>query len=140
MFGRLAVMALAIGLFLGGASAIAADAGGVEAQTVIKRQLEAFQRGDANAAFALASPGMKETYSDPAKFMASVRSGETPFFNRRMTEFNSFAAQGDSAAQRVTLIDDASGVWNAIFKLTRQPDGTWLIDGVLLIKSDATDA
>jgi hypothetical protein len=115
-------------------------AGSVEARAIIERQLDAFKRNDADSAFALASPGLKETYSNPHNFMESVRSGETPFFKRRMTEYHDFVAAGDDAAQSVVLVDDDSYVWTVVYKLSRQPDGSWLIDGVVLVKSDALDA
>lgn len=121
-------------------SAFTHPAGSVEARAIIQQQLDAFKRNDADSAFALASPGLKETYSNPHNFMDSVRSGETPFFKRRMTEYQDFVAAGDDAAQSVVLVDDDSSVWTVVYKLARQPDGSWLIDGVVLVKSDALDA
>jgi hypothetical protein len=128
MLTMLARVAAPVGLFisLSAAPAFAGEAGGVAAQSVIQSQLEAFQRGDAEGAFALASPDLKATYSTSGNFMESIRSGNTPFFSRRITEFDDFVVDGNS-------------VWNVIYKLARQPDGTWLIDGVLLIKSGAID-
>jgi hypothetical protein len=122
------------------APAIAHQAGSMEAQAIIQRQLDAFKKNDADSAFSLASPGLKETYSNPHNFMDSVRSGETPFFKRRMVEYHDFVTSGDDAAQSVVLVDDDSSVWTVVYKLSRQPDGSWLIDGVVLVKSDALDA
>jgi hypothetical protein len=141
MLTMLARVAAPVGLFisLSAAPAFAGEAGGVAAQSVIQSQLEAFQRGDAEGAFALASPDLKATYSTSGNFMESIRSGNTPFFSRCITEFDDFVVDGDAAAQNVTVIDDGNSVWNVIYKLARQPDGTWLIDGVLLIKSGAID-
>ena len=142
MFARSARAASSLGLFLAlaAAPAFAHEAGGMEARAVIQRQLDAFQRNDAAAAFALASPGLKETYTDPRRFMESVRSGNTPFFKRRMIEYHDFVAAGDDAAQSVVVVDDDSSVWTVVYKLARQPNGSWLIDGVILVKSDALDA
>jgi len=140
MFGR-AVLASCGLLFAFAASpAVAHEAGGMEARAIIQRQLDAFEHNDADSAFSLASPGLKETYSNPHNFMNSVRSGETPFFKRRMVEYHDFVAAGDDAAQSVVLVDDDSNVWTVVYKLARQPDGSWLIDGVVLVKSDALDA
>jgi hypothetical protein len=122
------------------ATAFAGEAGGMDARTVIQRQLDAFQRGDAEGAYALTSPDLKAAYSNPFSFMDQVRSGNTPFFHRRITEFEDFVLNGDRAAQSVVVVDDDSDVWNVVYKLSRQPDGSWLIDGVILAKSDATDA
>jgi hypothetical protein len=122
------------------APALAGEAGGVAARAVIQRQLEAFQQGDADGAFALATPELKAAYANSDNFMASVRSGETPFFTSRMTEFHDLAIHGDNAAQSIVLVDQGSYVWNVVYELARQPDGSWLVDGVVVAKSDATDA
>jgi hypothetical protein len=90
MLTMLARVAAPVGLFisLSAAPAFAGEAGGVAAQSVIQSQLEAFQRGDAEGAFALASPDLKATYSTSGNFMESIRFGNTPFFSRRITEFD----------------------------------------------------
>jgi hypothetical protein len=131
---------LALLIALPGAAASAApEGGGMSARTVIQRQLDAFQQGDAEGAFAMASPALRAAYSNSDNFMNSVRSGNTPFFQRRITEFDNFVLNGDAAAQSVVVVDNNSNVWNVLYKLSRQPDGAWMIDGVLLSKSDITD-
>ena len=50
-------------------------------------------------------------------------------------EFGETAVEGDSASQIVTIVDNDNVVWKALYKLARQPDGQWLINGCLLIKS-----
>jgi hypothetical protein len=140
MFPARVASYLGVFVVMTAAPAFAGEAGGMDARTVIERQLDAFQRGDAEGAYALTSPGLKSAYSNPVSFMDQVRSGNAPFFHRRITEFDDFVINGDNAAQSVVVVDDDSDVWNVVYKLSRQPDGSWLIDGVLLAKSDATDA
>jgi hypothetical protein len=140
MFARSALASVGLLFAFAAGPAVAHEAGSMEARAIIQRQLDAFQKNDADSAFSLASPGLKETYANPHNFMDSVRSGETPFFKRRMVEYQDFVAAGDDAAQSVVLVDDDSYVWTIVYKLSRQPDGSWLIDGVVLVKSDALDA
>ena len=45
---------------------------------------------------------------------------------------------GDNVSQVVTIVDDDNEVWKALYKLARQPDGKWLINGCLLVKSTDT--
>jgi hypothetical protein len=141
VFARPARIASCLALLIGlpVVAMAAGEGGGIGARTVIQRQLDAFQRGDAEGAFALASPALKAAYSNSNNFLESVRSGNTPFFHRRITEYDDFLLNGDDAAQSVVVVDDNSNVWNVVYKLSRQPDGVWMIDGVLLSKSDATD-
>ncbi|HLW91414.1 MAG TPA: DUF4864 domain-containing protein [Roseiarcus sp.] len=132
----------AVGLFaaLGVSPVVAGEAGGIEAQAVVQRQLDAFKRGDADGAFALASPALKENFSDSGAFMEIVRAKYAPFFRRRMAEFGTLAIAGDTAAQSIVIVDEDSDVWNVVYELGRQPDGSWAVSNCLLMKSDSTDA
>jgi hypothetical protein len=106
-----------------------------QVRTLIERQLDAFAHDDAAGAYALAAPGLKTIFTDPDVFLAMVRARYAPVYRHRSVEFGSMAAEGDDVAQSVTIIDNDNQVWTALYKLARQPDGTWLITGCLLVKS-----
>ncbi len=44
-------------------------------RSIIKSQLDAFQRDDGHEAFSYASPGIRQSLQNPEIFMAMVRSG-----------------------------------------------------------------
>jgi Domain of unknown function (DUF4864) len=113
---------------------------GPQARALIERQLDAFARGDAAGAYELAAPGIKSIFTDSTIFMQMVRTQYAPVYSHRSAEFGAFSVDGDNASQDLTIIDDNNEVWTAIYKLARQPDGSWLINGCLLIKSDAKGA
>ena len=117
----------------------AADEAGAEARAIVQRQLDAFARDDGAAAYALAAPGIKEIFTDSGTFMAMVRGKYAPVYHHRRAEFGDFSSEGDNASQILTIVDDDNVVWTAVYKLGRQPDGSWLITGCLLIKSEAND-
>lgn len=119
--------------------AVAGEAG-AETRAVIQRQLDAFAHDDAGAAYALAAPGIKAIFPDSATFMAMVRRQYAPVYHHRGAEFGEFSSDGDAASQTLTIVDDDGQVWTALYKLARQPDGSWLITACLLIKAEATDA
>jgi hypothetical protein len=129
----------ALGAALAAAPALAAQQGGIAARALIERQLSAFERGDAEDAFNATGPELKANFATSGNFMDAVRANYTPFFHHRVTEFGLFAQAGDEAAQGLTLVDDDNNVWSVVYKLGRQPNGAWLIEGVLLIKDDLTD-
>jgi hypothetical protein len=114
-----------------------ADDVGVEAHALIQRQLDAFEHGDAAGAYALAAPGIKVIFPNSDIFMEMARTKYAPVYHHRSADFGSFKLDGDNASQELTIVDDDNQVWTAIYKLTRQPDGSWLISGCLLIKSEA---
>jgi hypothetical protein len=115
-----------------------APANGQAARALIERQLDAFAHDDAAGAYALAAPGLKTTFSDPNVFMAMVRGQYAPVYRHRSVEFGQRDVDGDQISQIVTLVDENNQVWKALYKLARQPDGSWLIGGCLLVKSKDT--
>ena len=122
------------------APAVAQDSGGgQEVRALIQRQLDAFARDDGPGAYALAAPGIKSIFTDSGIFMDMVRNRYTPVYRHRSAEFDVLDLQGDSATQAVTIVDEKGEVWTAVYKLSRQPDGSWLISGCALIKADAKD-
>jgi hypothetical protein len=129
----------ALGAAMAAPPALAAQQGGIAARALIERQLSAFERGDADGAFEATGPELKASFATSGNFMDAVRANYTPFFHHRVTEFGLFAQAGDEAAQGLTLVDDDSNVWSVVYKLGRQPNGAWLIEGVLLIKDDLSD-
>ncbi len=131
-FGSL--KAFLIGLALLTAPAYAADTP-PEVRAVIERQLDAFAHDDAAGAYALASPGIQSIFPDSDTFMAMVRKSYAPVYRHRSADFGAFTANGDDVEQAVTLVDENNEVWIAIYKLSRQPDGSWKSTGCILTKS-----
>jgi hypothetical protein len=131
------VCALGLVLFLAASPTSADDGGGgaQNARALIERQLDAFARDDAAAAYALAAPGLKTIFANPDDFIAMVRARYAPVYRHRSAEFGQMEADGDNVSQIVTFIDGDSVVWKALYKLARQPDGGWLISGCVLIRS-----
>jgi hypothetical protein len=113
---------------------------GQQARALVQHQLDAFANDDAAGAYALASPGIKSIFTDSATFMNMVRGQYAPVYRHRSAEFGAFSLDGDEASQDLTIVDENNEVWTAIYKLARQPDGSWLINGCLLVKSPAHDA
>jgi hypothetical protein len=114
-----------------------ADEAEAQAHALIQRQLDAFAQGDAAGAYALAAPGIKVIFPNSDVFMDMVRQRYAPVYHHRSANFGTFKAEGDDVSQDLTIVDDDNQVWTAIYKLTRQPDGSWLISGCFLVKSEA---
>ena len=130
---------LAIGVMaalLGGPALAQADKSSPDARALIERQLDALAHDDAPAAYAFAAPGIKAMFPDASVFMTMVRQQYTPVYHHRSVEFGPAKADSEAIEQAVTFVDDDNQVWKALYKLARQPDGSWLIAGCSLIKSD----
>lgn len=109
-----------------------ADQGAIRG--AIERQLEAFRRDDAAAAYAEAAPGIQRLFPSDETFMRMVREGYAPVHRPRSFQF---AEGGESPAgpTQAVRVRDADGVdWIALYTLERQPDGTWKISGCTLTR------
>ncbi|MBT3400662.1 MAG: DUF4864 domain-containing protein [Rhodospirillaceae bacterium] len=99
---------------------------------VIEGQIAAFSRDDGIAAFALASPDIRRRLMTAERFMAMVRSGFQPVYRPRSYSFGNPAMVEGIPVQPVQVIGpDGRGVV-ALYRMERQPDGSWRIAGVTL--------
>lgn len=107
-------------------------------RAIVERQFEAFARDDAEAAYALADPTIKEKFVDADHFMAMVRELYPPVYRHRSVEFGGFAESGHEASLKATLVDNDSVEWTALYSFRREENGDWLISGCILVRSDAS--
>ena len=135
-------LALALALSLAPLAAAAQESIAPEdahaVRAVIEAQLDAFQRDDAQAAFALASPGIRETFGDPETFMAMVRSGYAVVYRPRSVRFDTPVMVAGQVLQPVRLWDAEGQGWMALYPMQRQPDGSWRTDGCQLGRLEGT--
>ena len=128
--------AVALAAWVGTASAEELTA--ARSRAIVERQFEAFARDDAEAAYALADPSIKQKFVDADGFMAMVRDSYAPVYRHRSVEFGAFAESGDEASLKATLVDDDSVEWTALYSFRREENGDWLISGCILVRSDAS--
>jgi uncharacterized protein DUF4864 len=124
------VIALLIGLaFPSRADDVAA------AQSVIRAQEQAFSRGDAAAAYSHAAPEIKQLFPQADIFLQMVQQAYPPVYRHKSFEFGEARAAGGRIAQRVHIVDDNGEVWEAMYTLEQQPDGSLKITGCSLLKA-----
>jgi hypothetical protein len=128
--------AVAMTLLIGTASA--EDLTAASSRAIIERQLDAFERDDGEAAYALAAPTIKQMFGDADQFMTMVRDHYAPVYRHRSVEFGAFAESGDEASLQATLVDNDNVVWTALYSFRRVPNGDWLISGCVLVRSEGS--
>lgn len=107
------------------------------AQTVIAAQIEAFLMDDAAAAYAFASPTIRQKFPDEASFFDMVKRGYAPVFRPGNFGFGRAKVSGDTVLQEVLVRGTDGKDWTAIYQVVRQPDGSYKINGVHLMRSAA---
>jgi len=133
-----AIEAAAVAAALWGGTASADESTAARSRAIIERQLDAFARNDAEAAYALADPAIKQMFGDADQFLAMVRERYPPVYRHRSVEFDEFAELGDEASLTATIVDTDNVVWTALYGLRRDANGDWLISGCVLVKSEAS--
>jgi hypothetical protein len=132
------IAASAVGMAMWVAVASAEDLTAASSRAIVERQLDAFQRDDGEAAYALAAPTIKEMVGDADHFMAMVRDHYAPVYRHRSADFGAFKESGDKATLEATLVDNDNVVWTALYSFRRGPNGDWLISGCILAKAEAS--
>lgn len=100
---------------------------------VIESQLAAFQRDDGARAFSYASPSVRGRFGTPERFMHMVRTGYAPVYRPREVAFRDLVVAGEVPAQKVLLVGPDGVPVMAIYPMQRQADGSWKIDGCVLV-------
>ena len=105
---------------------------------VIEAQLDAFAADDGIAAFSFASPGIRRQFGSPDHFLAMVRQAYPAVYRPASVSFLAPREAAGAIYQPVRLIDDSRRPWVALYRMQRQADGTWRIDGCELIAQAGT--
>ncbi len=105
-------------------------------QRVIAAQIDAFARGDADAAFAYAAPPIRAKFGTPGRFLDAVRQAYPVLVRPRSVTFAGLQ-QGDATlVQKVEVVGaDGQGAL-ASYDMEHEPDGRWLIAGCTLGRSE----
>ena len=98
-------------------------------QAVILKQLNAFQRDDAHAAFALASPSIQQKFGSSAVFMEMVRTGYAPVYRPRTVEFGDLVESDGRYLQHVILEGHDGTIVMAVYPMVLDDAGQWRIAG-----------
>lgn len=109
------------------------------ARTIIESQIEAFLSNDMTAAYSFASPSIKQIYPDETRFFDMVKRGYQPVYRPGNFAFgrSKAASDGASIVQEVLIQGPEGEDWTALYALERQPDGSFKINGVQMIKAAA---
>jgi Domain of unknown function (DUF4864) len=133
-----AIEAIVLAAALWVATASAEESTAARSRAIIEQQFDAFTRDDAEAAYALADPTIRDMFVDADHFLAMVRKRYPPVYRHRSVDFGDFAQLGDEASLSATIIDNENVVWTALYSLRREANGDWLISGCVLAKSEAS--
>jgi ketosteroid isomerase-like protein len=106
-------------------------------QAIISDQVAAFARDDASTAYAFASPAIQSEFTSPDAFMAMVKNGYGPIYRPRSVTFGALAETDAGPVQTVYVTGADGEAFVALYTFQKQPDGSWKINGVRIVKDDS---
>ena len=123
------IEAVALAAALWTATASAEELTAARSRAIVEQQFDAFARDDAEGAYALAAPTIKQMFGDADHFLAMVRKDYGPVYRHRSVDFGEFAEHGDEASLAATLVDNDNVEWTALYSFRKEANGDWLISG-----------
>jgi Domain of unknown function (DUF4864) len=126
---------LLVALLIGLASPACAADDVATAQGVIRSQVEAFGRDDAEAAYSYAAPAIRDMFPQADIFLSMVQRSYAPVYRHRSFEFGEAQVSDGQIAQQVHIIDAAGEAWEALYTLERESDGSLKIIGCVLLRA-----
>ena len=111
----------------------AADAKAIRA--VVQAQLDAFARDDADQAFSYAAPDIRSQFGNAQTFMRMVKIGYPAVYRPASVTFLKPEHDDGATWQAVQLSDAEGQVWIATYRMQRQKNKLWRINGCTLEKS-----
>ncbi len=138
---RLLVMGsliLALGLPLSSTTAMAESLTQVDVksiQAVVKSHLEALAEDDAAQAFESATLATRVELGSPENFLQLIKDEYSPIYRSRHPIFSVPEVIGGDTIQMVRVTDETNHVWVALFRMERDVDNSWRIDGCELLET-----
>ncbi|WP_104664047.1 DUF4864 domain-containing protein [Ensifer adhaerens] len=119
---------------LAGGGAAFADEPVDTARAIIQQQIAAFLHDDAEAAYSFASPAIRGKFPDKATFFDMVKRGYQPVYRPGNFAFGRSKVVGDQVLQEVLISAPDGKDWTAVYELLKQPDGSYKINGVMILQ------
>jgi hypothetical protein len=114
------------------------EAAPADAQAVVVKQINAFERSDDASAWSLAAPEIHNKFTSAEEFAGMVKERYSPVYHHRSVEFGPAVMRGDDVGVVVTLVSEDNEVWSALFVVSKQGDGKWRTSSCLLEKASQT--
>lgn len=131
---RTFAIALGVAAQLAAAGTCLADEPVDTARSIIQDQIAAFLNDDVDAAYSFASPAIRGKFPDKTVFFDMVRRGYQPVYRPGNFAFGRSKVAGDQIIQEVLISAPDGKDWTAVYQLMKQPDGSYKINGVMMLQ------
>lgn len=115
------------------------EADALHIRLMVRAQLEAFRKGRAIAAFALASPRMRDAFETPDGLMDAILDDHDLLADVVPLRFGPLLLTPSGVAQFVVLQDSAGDHHPALYLVERDVDDAWVSGGCLFLDGDVEE-
>ena len=98
-------------------------------ETAVRGQILALAARDADRAFGFLTPAIQDYFASSKAFFSTLANQVSPMVRAERFAFAGVDRDTVGAVQKVLLTGPEGHQWLATFKVQRQPDGSWLING-----------
>ena len=100
---------------------------------IVERQLEALQRDDGAAAFALNSPTVRAQFGTADRFMEAMRTEYAALHRPRATTYQDISLVHGLPVQKLLVVGPDGRAATAHLPMQKQVNGVWRIHGHVLV-------
>ena len=104
---------------------------------IIEHQLRAFRKSDPAAAYRFASEDARQKYGNAKSFFVMMRSACTSLPGHVSYSFLDRAEFDGKALQKIEFLNADGSASTGFYRLVKNMDGKWAVDGCLMLQSDA---
>lgn len=108
--------------------------------SVIKDQMAAFQRDDGKSAFSFASPDVQDQFGTPEAYLAKFAATYKAVYRPKHVTFLNLAYSRGRLVQRALVVGSDGAAVVALFPMVQMSDGSWRVDGCVLVPATGKSA
>lgn len=113
------------------------DAAADPVRSVIESQLKAFRKSDPAGAYKFASESARQKYGNARSFFKMMRGACHSLPDHVSYSFMEKREVGDRVLQKIEFLNTDGSASTGFYRLAKNADGAWAVDGCLMLKSDA---
>jgi len=103
-------------------------------QSIIEQQIQAFRQNDADRAFRLASPTIRQQFETSQTFIEMVQASYDPLYRSRSVLFEDVGVVEGQLAQQMIVMGANGSLYRAYYLMQRQASADWRINGCYLTR------
>ena len=107
-------------------------------QMIIDDQFQAFRDRNHEQAFSYAAPTLQKIFGSTQRFIMMVKRGYGAIYDARSWSFGRSRLKEGTVYQEVLVNGPNGKEWVALYEVLKQPDGSWRIGGVKMVRANGT--